>query len=268
MLDTPERRAKLDEIRAMLHDFYVKAKAHCGDMRLLMVTGVSKFAKTSIFSAFNNPVDLSLDARAADLVGYTHEEMETYFHEHISAFADERDETYDEAFAELLAWYDSYQFSPKRPVKVINPVSLGRALSSRELKGYWEATAGSTLVYDALKASNYSPFDLASQVAVNTLDAADALDAPTVALLYQGGYLTIDRRITDERVLLKIPNHEVRQSLEQGYISRLLGRDFELDNFRFTAEDTAAQLAAEGYTDAFRTMLQSAYSLLPHDWVC
>ena len=52
----------------MLHDFYVKAKAHCGDMRLLMVTGVSKFAKTSIFSAFNNPVDLSLDARAADLV--------------------------------------------------------------------------------------------------------------------------------------------------------------------------------------------------------
>ena len=268
LLDTPESRKELSVIRKALHDFYVVAKSHCGDMRFLMVTGVSKFAKTSIFSAFNNPKDLSLDARAADLVGYTHEEMETYFHEHISAFADERGETYDEAFAELLAWYDSYQFSPKRLVKVINPVSLGNALSSRELKGYWEATAGSTLVYDALKAGNCGPFDLASQVAVNTLDAADALDAPAVALLYQGGYLTIDRRITDERVLLKIPNHEVRQSLEHGYISRLLGRDFQIDNFRFTAEDSAAQLAAEGYTDAFRTMLQSAFALLPHDWVC
>ena len=35
-------------------------------MRFLMVTGVSKFAKTSIFSAFNNPKDLTLDAYAAD----------------------------------------------------------------------------------------------------------------------------------------------------------------------------------------------------------
>ena len=268
LLDSEKGRAELADMRAALHDFYVQAKSHCGDMRFLMVTGVSKFAKTSIFSAFNNPKDLTLDARAADLLGYTHEEMETYFHDHISAFADERGETYDAAFAELLSWYDSYQFSAKRLVKVINPVSLGNALSTRELRGYWESTAGSTLIFDALKAGNCGPFDLAAPVSVNTLDAADALEAPTVALLYQGGYLTIDRRITDERVLLKIPNHEVRQSLEQGYISRLLGKDFQIDSFRFTAEDSAAQLAAEGYTDAFRTMLQSAYSLLPHDWVC
>ena len=268
LLDSAEGRAELPLMRKALHDFYVQAKAHCGDMRFLMVTGVSKFAKTSIFSAFNNPKDLTFDARAADLLGYTHEEMETYFHEHIQAFADERGMSYDAAFAELLAWYDSYQFSAKRLVKVVNPVSLGNALSTRELKGYWESTAGSTLIYDALKSGNCGPFDLASQVGVNTLDAADALEAPAVALLYQGGYLTIDRRISDERVLLKIPNYEVRQSLEQGYISRLLGKDFQLDNFRFAAEDSAVQLAAEGCTDAFGTMLRSAYSMLPHDWVC
>ena len=268
LLDTDEGRRELGVVRKTLHDFYVQAKAQCGDMRFLMVTGVSKFAKTSIFSAFNNPKDLTLDARAADLLGYTHEEMETYFHEHIQAFADERGWTYEATFAELLAWYDSYQFSAKRPVKVINPVSLGNALSLRELKGYWESTAGSTLIFDALKAGNCGPFDLAAPVRVSTLDASDALDAPAVALLYQGGYLTIDRRINDERVLLKIPNHEVRQSLEHGYISRLLGRDFQIDRFQDTAEDSAAQLAAEGYTDSFRTMLQSAFSLLPHDWVC
>lgn len=90
--------------------------------------------------------------------------------------------------------------------------------------------------------------DLSVSVRVNTLDAADALDAPVVALLYQGGYLTIDRRITDERILLKIPNHEVRQSLEQGYISRLLGKDFQIDSFQDMAEDSASQLAVEGYT--------------------
>ena len=268
LLDTEEGRRELSVIRKTLHDFYVQAKAQCGDMRFLMVTGVSKFAKTSIFSAFNNPKDLTLDARAADLLGYTHEEMETYFHEHIQAFADKRGETYEAAFAELLAWYDSYQFSPEKPVKVINPVSLGNALSSGVLKGYWESTAGSTLIFDALRSGNKAPFDLASEFDVGTLDAADALEAPAVALLYQGGYLTIDRRVDDETVLLKIPNHEVRQSLEKGYVSRLLGKDFAIDELMRTARRSAAQIAAEGYTDSFRTMLQSAYSLLPHDWVC
>jgi len=52
------------------------------------------------------------------------------------------------------------------------------------------------------------------------------------------------------------------------YVSRLLGKDFELDKLQIAAEKTAARFAAEGYTDSFRTMLQSAYSRLPHDWVC
>ncbi len=215
LLDGDELRAQIPAVRKALHDFYVIAKSHCGDMRFLMVTGVSKFAKTSIFSAFNNPTDLSLDARAADLVGYTHEELETYFHGHIQSFADERHISYEQAFAQLLAWYDSYQFSPKRLVKVVNPVSLGRALSSRELRGWWEATAGSTLLYDVLKAANKSPLDFASAFALSTLDAPDALEASAVSLLYQGGYLTIEKRLDDELVGLRIPNQEVRQSLER-----------------------------------------------------
>ena len=101
LLDSDEGRAELPRMRKALHDFYVQAKSHCGDMRFLMVTGVSKFAKTSIFSAFNNPKDLTLDVRVADLLGYTHEEMETYFHEHIQAFADANGLTYEEAKAEF-----------------------------------------------------------------------------------------------------------------------------------------------------------------------
>ena len=76
LLDDPDSRKMIPKVRKTLHDFYVKAKAKSGDMRFLMVTGVSKFAKTSIFSAFNNPKDLTLDKRTADLLGYTHEEME------------------------------------------------------------------------------------------------------------------------------------------------------------------------------------------------
>ena len=257
----------VDLVRAMLHDFYIKAKICCGDMRFLMVTGVSKFAKTSVFSAFNNPVDLALDARAADLVGYTHEEMETYFHEHVQAFADANGLAYDAAFGELLRWYDGYQFAPKRLVKVINPVSLGNALANDEIRNYWEATAGSTLIFDALKAKNAAPVDFASEFDVVTLDAPDALTAPTVALLYQGGYLTIDRRIDSETVVLRIPNEEVRNSLYRGYLSSVFGVDFALDAFSRTAKKTAAELFADETGAKFAALLKTAFAKIPHEWL-
>ena len=267
LLDSDAGRSELPQVRKVLHDFYIQAKAHCGDMRFLMVTGVSKFAKTSIFSAFNNPKDLTLDARAADLLGYTHEEMETYFHEHIKAFADANGLTYEGAFGELLRWYDSYQFSPERLVKVINPVSLGNALSNGVIRNYWEATAGSTLIFDALKAKNAAPVDFAKTLRLKRLDAADALEAPVEALLYQGGYLTIDRRIDGETAVLKIPNEEVRDSLYDGYIARLFGRDFELDDFELAAVRTAQELVADELGVKFAALIKAAYAKIPHEWL-
>ena len=266
LLDTPKGREELPSVRKTLHDFYVQAKSECGNMRFLMVTGVSKFAKTSIFSAFNNPKDLTLDARTADLLGYTHEEMEKYFHEHIRAFADKEGITYDEMFAKLLSWYDSYQFSPKRLVKVVNPVSLGNALSNQAFGNYWEATAGSTLIFDAIKAANKTPLDFSEPIVLKSLDAADALTAPLEALLYQGGYLTIDEPQEDEIATLKIPNLEVRTSLYSGYMGQLLGRDFQLANFEATAIVTARRIAADPTGDAVKKLLVTAYSKLPGEW--
>jgi len=267
LLDTPEGREELRVVRKTLHDFYVQAKSECGNMRFLMVTGVSKFAKTSIFSAFNNPKDLTLDVRTADLLGYTHEEMETYFHEHIQAFADEKGITYGEMFAKLLEWYDGYQFSPKKLVRVVNPVSLGNVLSNRVIANYWEATAGSTLIFDALKAGNKTPVDFADEFALSSLDAADALEAPAVALLYQGGYLTINESLDDLFVSLKIPNEEVCTSLYRGHMAAILGKDFEIDGFMRAADRTAKSLLAEGVGEKFVTFLRAGFSKLPHDWV-
>ena len=271
LLDTPEGRAELPKVRKALHDFYVQAKSLCGNMRFLMVTGVSKFAKTSIFSAFNNPCDLTLDRRTADLLGYTHEEMEKYFHEHIQAFADENDLTYAEAFETLIQWYDSYQFSPERLVKVINPVSLGNALSKRTLGNYWEATAGSTLIYDAMRAGNKAPIDFEATVDREILDSPDALTAPAEALLYQGGYLTIDHVVVKNKVRklqLRIPNEEVRISLQRGYMAETLGRDFQLSGFKNAADSTADAIAEDPTGSTIKQLLVTAYSKLPHDWVC
>ena len=271
LLDSEQGRRELPAVRDVLHDFYVQAKSECGNMRFLMVTGVSKFAKTSIFSAFNNPCDLTLDVRTADLLGYTHDEVKKYFHEHIQRFADFNEMTWNEAFDSLMDWYDSYQFCPEREVKVVNPVSLGKALSTRTLANYWESTAGSTLIYDAFKAEERSPIDYDVVVDRETLDAADALTAPTEALLYQGGYLTIDKVVVVNKMRklkLRIPNQEVRISLERGYMSNLLGRTFHLDEFKNKAEVTADEIAADPTGGEMKKLLISAYARLPHDWVC
>ena len=269
LLDSEKGRAELPDVRKTLHDFYVQAKSECGNMRFLMVTGVSKFAKTSIFSAFNNPKDLTLDVRVADLLGYTHEEMERYFHEHVQAFADKAGLSYPAMFAKLLEWYDSYQFSPEWLVKVVNPVSLGNALSNRAFGNYWEATAGSTLIYDAIRANNRVPLDFNEEFPLSLLDAPDALTASATALLYQGGYLTIEQPSESPGcVHLRIPNLEVRTSLYDGYLSKLLGRDFNLGGLEVEAGKTARRMAEDPTGEAVKRLLVSAYSKLPHDWVC
>ena len=100
-----------------------------------------------------------------------------------------------------------------------------------------------------------------------SLDAPDALSAPAVALLYQGGYLTIDRRIDSETVVLRIPNEEVRNSLYRGYISELFGKDFELDDFLMTAEETPAGLFADETGAKFVMLLKAAFAKIPHEWL-
>ena len=100
-----------------------------------------------------------------------------------------------------------------------------------------------------------------------SLDAPDALTAPAGALLYQGGYLTIDRRIDSETVVLRIPNEEVRGSLYRGYISELFGKDFELDDFSLTAKETAAELVADELGAKFAALLKAAFVKIPHEWL-
>ena len=80
------------------------------------------------------------------------------------------------------------------------------------------------------------PQDLEVEVKLKRLDAPDALTAPLVALLFQGGYLTLDTRIDDQRVTLRIPNREVADSLYDGYIAQVFGTDFEIDDFEDDAE--------------------------------
>ena len=80
-----------------------------------------------------------------------------------------------------------------------------------------------SMIVERIKAADGIPADLNGMAATRTqLDVCDAETIPLVALLYQGGYVTIKRVRPSGRLELGIPNEEISTSLAEGYVSTLL----------------------------------------------
>ena len=261
-IDEPE---KFKAVQQVLHDFYVKMKDHQDNMRFVMVTGVTKLAKMSIFSGFNNPTDLTLEPDFAGMLGYTHDEVERYFHEQVQAFAEKEGISYEAMKARLFAWYDSYRFSPESDVKVVNPFSFGSALNFRRLSNYWEKSGNSGAILKRIRAAREIPSDLnGAEVSRSALDTPNPESEPLSVLMYHSGYLTIDGA-EDGIVSLRIPNEEIADSISHGYIAYCL-RD-RGDEFAIKAQRTGKEIAEKGisYVGA---ALRAAFAMIPYEWIC
>ena len=255
----------LKKVRSTLHDFYEKLKINSGSIRFLMMTGVTKLTKLSIFSGLNHLTDLSMNARFAALLGYTPEELDGALRENIEVFAQKNGMDFASAKKTLLSWYDGYRFSPKSEAKVCNPVSLGNALKSGELKNYWESTGQATIVVNRIKAADEIPADLNGIVVDQLdLDVCDAETMPLAALLYQGGYLTIKRVRPSGRIDLGIPNEEISTSLAKGYVSTLL-RD-SMSDWNEELADAQDDLIEKGVETLLKKNLKAAFAAVPHEW--
>ena len=269
----------LERVRNVLHDFFEKLKTNSGTIRFLMMTGVTKLTKLSVFSGANHLTDLSLSPRFATLLGYTPEELDGVLRENVEEFGERNGWDFATAKAKILEWYDGYRFSPQSEARVVNPVSLGRLFSpdGGTLKSYWETTGGATLVFNRLKAAGMFPADLENvRVRPIQLDVCSADTLPVESLLYQSGYLTIkevipspspeDRGVAaTDTYRLAPPNLEVRQSLRDGYISQVM----HLDESKFdTLLDRAKrQIAAGDLTHFLYESLFGLYAAIPPDWI-
>ena len=200
------------QFRDVLKEFYSVIKTLEAKQRFTFITGVSKFSKVSIFSDLNNLVDLTMDASAATLLGYTHEELKRYFPETLKKIAAANGLTPEGAFEKVIAWYDGYRFEESAK-KVINPVSLGMCAKTGKFQSYWSTTAMTTFLTDALK---HEPLDFSTiDIDQSALEAYEPDNPRLVTLLYQTGYLTIKdmRDYNGFRVFsLTFPNREVSNS--------------------------------------------------------
>jgi len=255
----------LNKVRSVLHDFYEKLKVNSGNIRFLMMTGVTKLTKLSIFSGLNHLTDVTMDQRFATLLGYTLEELDGPLRENIEVFAERNGMDFAAAKKALLAWYDGYRFSPESEAKVCNPVSLGNALKKCKFANYWEATGQSTMIVNRIKAAKEIPADLNGlPVTRMQLDVCAAETMPLPALLYQGGYLTIKEVIDDNSFRLGIPNDEIANSLAEGYVSSIL--DAGITDWTEQLVESRSGLRAKGVESLLKKNLKAAFAAVPHEW--
>ena len=209
-----------EQYRNELKAFYSVLKTCDEYIRFAFLTGVTKFSKISIFSDLNNLKDISLHETYAGICGITQKELEDNFEPEIQALAERQGLNYPQAIAALKQWYDGYLFHPAGE-GMYNPFSLLNAFDYKEIKSFWFSTGTPTFLVNFLKEAHYFIPDLDGNVELDEagLQTYRAVAQDALPILFQAGYLTIKKYISDLRLYrLGFPNDEVRY----GFLHNLL----------------------------------------------
>ena len=183
--------------------------------KFVFITGITKFTQISLFSVLNNLSNISFEPEYAAICGITKEEMLRDFKPEIGKLAAYEDWTYDEAVAQLSAYYDGYHFSRRNMVDVFNPFSLINALADSKLRNYWASSGATSMLpkfVDDMEI-RLKDFDHCALIST-TIETSDVTGGGPELFLYQSGYLTI-KGYVNGTYLLGIPNFEVRQALNE-----------------------------------------------------
>ena len=206
---TPQHEA----CTAIYREVFAVLKSQDKYEKFVFITGITKFTQISLFSVLNNLSNISFEPEYAAICGITKEEVLRDFKPEINKLAECEDWTFDEAVAQLTAYYDGYHFSRRNMVDVFNPFSLINALADSDLKNYWASSGATSLLPKfvdnmemRLKDFENCPIDC------DTLETSDVTGGGAELFLYQSGYLTI-KGYMDDIYLLGIPNYEVRKAL-------------------------------------------------------
>ncbi len=204
--------------RAILKSFYSVIKDSDPYIEFMMITGISKFSKVSIFSELNNLTDITFHRRYLTLTGITQEELEENFREPITILAKENGWTEETLLKKIKDWYNGYSWNGRQ--FLYNPYSILCYFDFGEFKNYWFETGTPTFLLHLMK--NQSIIKV-NQLHVDdtVFSAYDIRHLEVIPILFQTGYLTIKHRKDDYIYTLDYPNLEVRDSMMRSLIGEL-----------------------------------------------
>ncbi len=258
LVNNLHNKENFEYCRNRLAALYSNFKSGADHIRLVFLTGVSRFAHLSVFSDLNNIRDISFNEDYAAICGITETELKANFRTGIGRLAARYRRDEDQIIDRLRTYYDGYRFSEEETY-LFNPYSLLNAMEDRKFGKYWIASGTPTLLLEEMKR-----FDVDLQSLLNTrynqedLSGLDLDNPNPVALFFQTGYLTIrDFDFDTNLYTLGLPNEEVKT----GFL------EFLLPNYLNTGNQKAPFLVSEfvrefreGDTEGFMHRLQSLFA--------
>ncbi len=253
ILDNLDQVEMAKEAREILKDLYTIIKDSDEFIKFAFLTGVSKFAKVSIFSGLNNLKDITLDKRYATICGYTQHDLETVFACHLK----------NADMAKVKEWYNGFNFLGEH---VYNPFDILLFIDHDfEFRNYWFATGTPTFLIKLIQQQNYFIPRLENlRVNSSLIDAFDIENIRIEPLLFQAGYLTIkevnELEFGGYEYLLQLPNKEVTISLNDLIIQYLT------DETHFTTTKSTLYTALKnGNPDLLWKTLTSLFASIPYN---
>ncbi|MDE6768410.1 MAG: ATP-binding protein [Muribaculaceae bacterium] len=258
MLDCLHDEELHEDIKAELRGFYSVMKASDEYIKFVMITGVTKFGKVSIFSGMNNLKDISLLPRYNALCGISESEFHINFSKSVEEFARENGLSVDETWGEFKSLYDGYHFA-SRGEYIYNPFSVLNAFDSEETGFYWFLSGSSSYLINLVKRHMFLLSNLeGEQRTPEQLSDISDISRDFVPLLYQSGYLTIKDYDTATRCYtLGFPNREVYRGFWDclaNYFFRGYGGSYTFSLTKFVSD------VNEGRPEAFMERLRSLFA--------
>ena len=245
--------------REVLRNFFgtLKGGAIAPHLRFVLLTGVSRFSRVSIFSELNNLFDISSSGDYAELLGYTQNELETRFAPHIKALAEETGLSHEETLKKLAQHYNGYRFS-KKERRVYNPFSILNALTDMAFREYWFETGTPSFLVHLLKEKRYNLSGLENTLLDSSFATFDLDNLHPISLMFQTGYLTI-KDMVETAYQLDYPNQEVKHAFSNHLLAAEIPQDAQARVIRL-----ARHLAREDF-DAFFETIRALFASIPYD---
>jgi len=180
-------------------------------LRFVFITGISKFARVSIFSDLNNLEDISMNRKYAAILGYSENEMNSFFDPCIEKAGKDLGMDRNRLVSDIERWYNGYRFTSWTE-RVYNPFSILNFFKTGEFDNFWFVTGTPSFLVNLMKKTRY-PIPEIENLKLNKEDFTvyEIEDLDVDALLFQTGYMTIR---SHDNALYKMgyPNEEVRRS--------------------------------------------------------
>lgn len=245
--------------REFLKGFYSPLKGLDAHIKMLFLTGVSKFSRVSIFSDLNHLRDISTGRSFSTILGYTQDELETSFKEEIKRLQNYEEVSKQALLNKIKRWYNGYSWDGKHTV--YNPFSILNLFAGNEFDNYWFSTGTPTFLMNLLEQINFDARNLENKKMLpDSVDKYEIDSLELYPLLFQTGYLTIKKRV-GSIITLDYPNDEVRNSFQRNILATINKNGISENDILLL--EMADDLKA-GKTDKFMQKLDNLFSGIAH----